>query len=110
MAITESRIKAIEDRLDELQKSFIQTAQNQVPITAKTDDNAVKLAQITPYTETKTAYYGEKEKIFYGVPSGNISVNFNNYTNDYTITKVVDRVTVSFGALEQKTDITISII
>lgn len=68
------------------------------------------VSEVTPYTETKTAYYGEKEKTFYGVPSGNISVNFDNYTGDYTITKVVDRVTVSFDALEQKTDITISII
>lgn len=110
MAITESRIKAIEDRLDELTRSFLQAQKNQVPITEKTDETAVKVAQITPYTETKTAYYGEKEKTFYGVPSGNISVNFDNYTGDYTITKVVDRVTVSFGALEQKTDITISII
>ena len=68
------------------------------------------VSEVTPYTETKTAYYGEKEKTFYGVPSGNISVNFDNYTGNYTITKVVDRVTISFGALEQKTDITISII
>lgn len=37
MAITESRIKSIEQRLDELTKSFIQTQANQVPVTEKTD-------------------------------------------------------------------------
>lgn len=40
MEITESRIKAIEDRLDELTKNFLQTQINQVPITQKTDDNS----------------------------------------------------------------------
>lgn len=110
MAITESRIKDIEDRLNELTLNFLQAQKNQVPITARVDNTVVKVEQITPYTETKTAYYGEKEKTFYGVPSGNISVYFDNYTGDYLITKVVDRVTVSFGALEQNTKITISII
>lgn len=46
MAITESRIKAIEDRLDELTKNFLQTQQNQVPITAKTDDTANKVVSL----------------------------------------------------------------
>ena len=41
--ITESRIKAIEDRLDELQQGFLKTQKNQVPITAKTDNNAVQI-------------------------------------------------------------------
>ena len=46
MAITESRIKAIEDRLDELTKNFIQTQQNQIPITAKTDNNSNELVKL----------------------------------------------------------------
>ena len=46
MAITESRIKAIEDRLDELTKNFLQTQKNQVPITAKTDETANQLVEL----------------------------------------------------------------
>lgn len=46
MAITESRIKAIEDRLDELTQNFLQTQRNQVPITQKTDNNASQIAEL----------------------------------------------------------------
>lgn len=46
MAITESRIKAIEDRLDELTQNFLQTQINQVPITAKTDATANQLVEL----------------------------------------------------------------
>ena len=35
--ITESRIKAIEDRLDELTANFLQTQKNQVPVVEKVD-------------------------------------------------------------------------
>jgi len=64
---------------------------------------------ITPYTETKTAYYNESEKTFYGVPEGNIQVFFDNYNGQYTVSKVVDRVTVAFDKLTQQTNITISV-
>lgn len=43
MAITESRIRAIEQRLDELTQNFLQTQINQVPITAKTDETSNKV-------------------------------------------------------------------
>lgn len=46
MAITESRIKALEDRLDELTQNFLQTQKNQVPITAKTDSNANQIVSL----------------------------------------------------------------
>lgn len=41
--ITESRIRAIEQRLDELTQNFLQTQINQVPITAKTDETSNKV-------------------------------------------------------------------
>lgn len=109
MAITESRIKAIEDRLDELQQSFIQTAKNQVPITAKVDDTANKVESITPYKQTQHAYFLEKEKIFYNVPDGNISVFFSNYHDGYTVDRIEDRLIVTFNELYEETDITIII-
>ena len=64
---------------------------------------------ITPYTETKTAYYNESEKTFYGVPEGNIRVLFSNYNEDYVVSRVADRVTVSFTKLTDTTNITIEV-
>lgn len=109
MAITESRIKAIEDRLEELQQSFIQTQRNQVPIVEKVDETSNKVDAITPYTETKTAYYNEKEKTFYNVPQGNVLVQFSNYQGSYAVNRIADRLTVTFEQLTENTDITISI-
>lgn len=65
--------------------------------------------ELTPYTETKTAYYNESEKTFYNVPEGDISVFFDNYNGDYSINRVVDRVIVSFDTLQQSTNIIISV-
>lgn len=109
MAITESRIKAIEDRLEELQQSFIQTQRNQVPIVEKVDETSNKVDAITPYTETKTAYYNEKEKTFYNVPQGNVLVQFSNYQGSYSVNRISDRLIVTFDQLTENTDITISI-
>ena len=67
------------------------------------------ISAITPYTETKTAYYGEKEKTFYNVPSGNVTVYFSNYEGNYSVSRVSDRLTISFDTLTEQTDITISI-
>lgn len=73
MAITESRIKAIEDRLDELTQNFIQTQKNQVPITAKTDDTANKVvaldekmtSEIYPQWDSNGYSYFAGEKVSY---------------------------------------------
>lgn len=73
------------------------------------DQMGHSIDNITPYTETKTAYYNESEKTFYGVPDGNISVLFSNYNGDYEVSRVVDRVTVKFDTLKDKTNITIEV-
>ena len=73
------------------------------------DQMGHSIDDITPYKETKTAYYNESEKTFYGVPNGNIEVFFDNYSGQYTVSKVVDRVTVAFDKLTQQTNITISV-
>lgn len=62
-----------------------------------------------PYTETKIAYYGESEKVFYNVPSGNLSVFFDNYNGNYFTNHIDNRLTVSFDTLTEATQITISI-
>lgn len=103
-------IEDLEERLNTYEASLLQMAENLVPQTAKVDDTANKVTQITPYTETKTAYYNEKEKTFYNVPNGNVTVYFSNYEGNYSVSRVSDRLTVSFDTLTEQTDITISII
>lgn len=102
-------IQELENRLNALEKAFLQSQKNQVPVTAKVDDTANKVEVITPYTETKTAYFNESEKTFYGVPQGNVTVMFDNYNGDYSVSRVTDRLTVSFDTLSEQTNITISI-
>lgn len=69
-----------------------------------------KVSEITPYKQEKMAYYGEKEKTFYNVPKGNVSVFFDNYSGDYSVNRISDRLTVSFPqALEQQTTVNIMI-
>lgn len=62
---------------------------------------------ITPYTETKTAYIGDTEVVFFPPNIGNVTVYFDK---PYTMEKLSDRIIVSFDELEEVTEITISII
>lgn len=66
-----------------------------------------RVSEITPYEQTKTAYYGEIEKVFYGVPNGVLTVVFDNYDGEYQTSRIEDRLTVKFPKLEKQTNITI---
>ena len=68
-----------------------------------------RVSEITPFEQTKTAYYGEIEKVFYGVPDGVLNVTFDKYDGEYTVNRIDDRVVVSFPRLEDKTDITVMV-
>jgi len=68
-----------------------------------------RVTQITPYEQSKVGYYGEVEKVFYGVPSGNVSVFFDDYNGEYEIVRAEDRLTVKFPSLEKQTNITIMV-
>lgn len=68
-----------------------------------------KITEITPYTATQTAYYGESEKVFYNVPQGNITVFWDNYAGDYAVERIADRIVVSFDALTDNATISIMI-
>lgn len=57
------------------------------------------ISDITPYTDTQTAYYGESGKNFYDVPEGNITVFWDNYAGDYSVQRVDGGVNVSFDTL-----------
>ena len=93
----EQKISNLESRLDSLQESFIQSQRNNVEVTAKADAGYNK--PDAPYTATQTAYYGEKKKVFYDVPQGNITVFWDNYAGDYSVQRFEDGVTVSFDTL-----------
>lgn len=103
----EERVTKLEKQVDNLNKAFLQAQRNQVPITAKVDDSANQVKAITPYTETKVGYYGETEKTFYNVPDGNVTV-FG--LNEYSIDRISDRLIITFDALIEQTEITISIL
>ena len=68
-----------------------------------------RIADLTPYKETKTAYYGEEEKNFYGTPDGVVSVFFDKYNGEYTVIRNGNGVQVSFPTLEKETNITIMV-
>lgn len=78
-------------------------------LNSKVNRLSSQVAEITPYTDTKTAYYGEREKVFYNAPTGNTSVFFSNYNGSYTVERVADMLMVSFEPLTESTEITISI-
>ena len=66
-------------------------------------------AQLTPYTDTKTAYYGETEKTFYDVPAGNVTVFIGGYSGSYSVERIENRLTVRFDAITKQADVTISV-
>lgn len=110
------RVIKLEKQMASLQKSFLQSQKNQVPITDKTDsakstaDTALNAANaITPYTETKTAYISDTFVEFDNVPSGNITIG-TNAPLDYSYKKEGSLVIVEFDPLEEVIDITISVL
>lgn len=98
------------ENLEKLVESLIETI-NHSKFYTDADINGVRqnISEITPYTETKTAYYNEKEKTFYNVPQGNVLVQFSNYQGSYSVNRISDRLIVTFDQLTENTDITISI-
>lgn len=102
-------IQKLKTQLNSLQETVIQMARNNTKEVSKVDSTANDVKAITPYTETKGAYFGETEKVFYDVPTGNMSVFFTNYNGDYSTSRINDRVTISFDALNEATDITIMV-
>ena len=75
--------------------------------TAKSEALQEQIDSITPYTNTKTAYIGDTEVVFYTENKGNITVYFDK---PYTMEKLSDRIILHFDELDEVADITISII
>ena len=74
---------------------------------------AGQIEELTPYTETKTAYIDDTEVVFESVPQGNLSVfvvdSENNYPA-YTLERQANTLKVSFEPCKTITTVTISII
>ena len=99
-------IQELENRLNALEKAFLQAQKNQVPVTAKVDDTSNRVTSITPYTDTKTAYIGDTEVTFMNAPQGNLTV-FG--LSEYSIDRQSDRITIMFDAVDEVTTVSISI-
>lgn len=103
----------IEQRLSNLEKLVNALSKkiddNKFYQQADIDGTRQSVNNITPYTETKTAYYGETEKVFYDVPEGNVTVYFSKYYGPYYTKAVSGNLMVTFEKLSEETDITISI-
>ena len=100
----EQRLTNLENLVNALSKKI---DDNKFYQQADIDGTRQSVNNITPYTETKTAYYGETEKIFYDVPEGNVTV-FG--LKEYSLDRISDRLTITFDALTEQTEITISIL
>ena len=102
-------IEQLEKRVAQLEQMVLQMARTNVPIVSKLDDTSNKVEQITPYTDTKTAYIGDTEVVFENVPSGNLSI-FGLLSRLYRVERDSDRVTITlFEPLEDVIEVTISI-
>ena len=105
----EKAISDLEKRVAQLEQLALKTDRESHRHTSEIDDTSNKVVQITPYTETKTAYYGESKKTFYDVPDGNLNVYFTNYDGNYSVSRMSGNLTIGFDTLTEQTDITISI-
>lgn len=65
-----------------------------------------RISDITPYEESKKGYFGEVEKVFYGVPSGVLTVHMDG---ECSVERIEDRVYVRFERLSETKDITITV-
>ena len=79
-------------------------------LSARVSQLSAQVSTVTPYEETKRAFYGEKEKAFHGVPSGNVTVFFDNYNDGYKIERIDDMVLVRFKEMiKDVTSVTIMV-
>lgn len=104
---------SIEQRLSNLENLVHALSQkidnNKYYTDADMQGNRQSISNVTPYTETKTAYIGDTEISFDNVPSGNLSV-FADNISEYRTDRVGSTLNIDFiKPLEEVTEITISI-
>ena len=101
----EERVRILEEQVRGLISA---RAKDKMYTDADINGTRQSVANITPYTETKTAYIDDTEVVFENVPQGNLTV----YSPVPCVAnRVEDVAVVTFNApLEEVTDITISIL
>lgn len=105
----EKRLSNLENLVNSLSKKI---DNNKYYSDADMNGNRQSISNITPYTETKTAYLGDTEITFNDVPEGNLAVfvrDENGNYPDYTVERNADMIVVYFEPLDYITTITISI-
>lgn len=102
----EKRLENLENLVNALSKKI---DNNKFYTDADINGNRKSVSDITPYTETKTAYIDDTDVVFLTEVKGNLTVYLSEEI-PYTVTRDADRITVSFEPLEQITDVTISIL
>lgn len=104
----ETRVKNLEDML----ASIANTITNNKSYTdADIDGVRHSVSEITPYQETKTAYIEDTEVVFENVPSGAVTIAFNNPGIGYMVRYEDNSIVVDFSApLEEVTEVTLTII
>ena len=107
----------IEQRLSNLENLvFAQSKRIDDILFYQSADNAGMrqgIGEVTPYTDTKTAYIGDTNCGFNTPTDGNVSVFFDKNVNGYRVEKdyYARRIVVVFDEpLEEVTKVTISII
>lgn len=105
----EYEIQKLRADLNNLQTAFLQSQRNASATVGRVDDASNKVNAITPYTDTKTAYYGDTSVTFYDAPQGNASVFIDGYGGGYSVSRESSRLIVSFDALDKQTEVTVSI-
>lgn len=75
---------------------------------SQADTNAIRqnVSDITPFTETKTAYIDDTEIQFDNVPQGNLTIFLDI---PYEVSRDESTVVITFEALEEVKEITIMI-
>jgi hypothetical protein len=102
----EQRLSNLENLVDALSKKI---DRNQFYTDADMQGNRQSISNVTPYTETKTAYIGDTEISFDNVPNGNLSV-FADNISEYRTDRVGSTLNIDFiQPLEEVTEVTISI-
>lgn len=113
-------MKDLEERIDKIEENLKIVADNlngliKMVSTLRTNTDAdvngtrQSVANITPTTFTKTAYVGDTKIVFDNIPTGNLTVYFDD---SYRIERDnrTNRLTLTFEPLKKATDITISIL
>lgn len=103
----EQRLDKLERQVKNLNRFFLDSQRSNTQTVARVDGNSNDIVSLTPYTATQIGYYGETEKTFYNVPEGNVTV-FG--LKEYSLDRISDRLMITFDALSEQTEITISIL